>query len=35
MLIAPMNKRALAAGASPWRVALAGWLPVAGLGAAR
>ncbi|MEU6211280.1 YhgE/Pip domain-containing protein [Streptomyces sp. JL4002] len=35
MLIAPMNKRALAAGASPWRVALAGWLPVAGLGAAQ
>ncbi|WP_327131725.1 YhgE/Pip domain-containing protein [Streptomyces sp. NBC_01343] len=35
MLIAPMNKRALAAGASPWRIALAGWLPVAGLGAAQ
>ncbi|MFE2249307.1 YhgE/Pip family protein [Streptomyces lavendulae] len=35
MLIAPLNKRALAAGASPWRVALAGWLPVAGLGAAQ
>ncbi|MFJ2824186.1 YhgE/Pip family protein [Streptomyces toxytricini] len=33
MLIAPMNKRALAAGASPWRIALAGWMPVAGLGA--
>ncbi|MFJ1866841.1 YhgE/Pip family protein [Streptomyces sp. NPDC088097] len=33
MLIAPMNKRALAAGASPWRIALAGWLPVVGLGA--
>ncbi|MFD8412421.1 YhgE/Pip family protein [Streptomyces sp. NPDC059650] len=33
MLIAPMNRRALAAGASPWRIALAGWLPVAGLGA--
>jgi putative membrane protein len=32
MLIAPMNRRALAAGASPWRIALAGWLPVAGLG---
>ncbi|MFI5618479.1 YhgE/Pip family protein [Streptomyces sp. NPDC051567] len=32
MLIAPLNRRALAAGASPWRVALAGWLPVAGLG---
>ncbi|MEU4731835.1 YhgE/Pip domain-containing protein [Streptomyces sp. NPDC023588] len=35
MLIAPLNRRALAAGASPWRVALAGWLPVAGLGAAQ
>ncbi|MFD9570487.1 YhgE/Pip family protein [Streptomyces sp. NPDC059982] len=35
MLIAPLNKRALAVGASPWRVALAGWLPVAGLGAAQ
>ncbi|MFD3552931.1 YhgE/Pip family protein [Streptomyces goshikiensis] len=35
MLIAPMNKRALAVGASPWRIALAGWLPVAGLGAAQ
>ncbi|MFF5702724.1 YhgE/Pip family protein [Streptomyces sp. NPDC012794] len=35
MLIAPMNKRALAAGASPWRIAVAGWLPVAGLGAAQ
>ncbi|MGW6878380.1 YhgE/Pip family protein [Streptomyces xanthophaeus] len=35
MLIAPMNKRALSAGASPWRIALAGWLPVAGLGAAQ
>ncbi|MFK0253003.1 YhgE/Pip family protein [Streptomyces sp. NPDC090445] len=33
MLIAPVNRRALAAGASPWRIALAGWLPVAGLGA--
>ncbi|MEV6951403.1 YhgE/Pip domain-containing protein [Streptomyces sp. NPDC051183] len=33
MLIAPMNRRALAAGASPWRIAFAGWLPVAGLGA--
>ncbi|MET9699187.1 YhgE/Pip domain-containing protein [Streptomyces sp. NPDC006529] len=32
MLIAPLNKRALAAGASSWRIALAGWLPVAGLG---
>ncbi|MEU3726918.1 YhgE/Pip domain-containing protein [Streptomyces sp. NPDC031705] len=35
MLIAPMNKRALAAGASPWRIAVAGWLPVVGLGAAQ
>ncbi|GGZ66643.1 YhgE/Pip family protein [Streptomyces subrutilus] len=35
MLIAPLNKRALSTGASPWRVALAGWLPVAGLGAAQ
>ncbi|MFI5985715.1 YhgE/Pip family protein [Streptomyces sp. NPDC051555] len=32
MLIAPLNKRALAAGASPWRIAFAGWLPVAGIG---
>ncbi|MCS0636386.1 YhgE/Pip domain-containing protein [Streptomyces sp. LP05-1] len=28
MLIAPLNRRALAAGASAWRIALAGWLPV-------
>ncbi|KOU71266.1 membrane protein [Streptomyces sp. XY66] len=35
MLITPMNKRALSAGASPWRVALAGWLPVMGIGAAQ
>ncbi|MFF5443607.1 YhgE/Pip family protein [Streptomyces sp. NPDC012888] len=32
MLITPLNRRALAAGASPWRIALAGWLPVASLG---
>ncbi|WP_030203592.1 YhgE/Pip domain-containing protein [Streptomyces sp. NRRL S-87] len=32
MLIQPMNRRALAAGASAWRIALAGWLPVAALG---
>ncbi|MEV0409500.1 YhgE/Pip domain-containing protein [Streptomyces sp. NPDC050448] len=32
MLIAPLNRRALAAGASPWRIALAGWLPVVGIG---
>ncbi len=35
MLIAPLNRRALAAGASPWRIAFAGWLPVAGIGAAQ
>ncbi|WP_328970803.1 YhgE/Pip domain-containing protein [Streptomyces sp. NBC_00239] len=33
MLIQPLNRRALAAGASAWRIALAGWLPVAGIGA--
>ena len=33
MLIPPLNRRALAAGASAWRIALAGWLPVAALGA--
>ncbi|MGW0546255.1 YhgE/Pip family protein [Streptomyces altiplanensis] len=33
MLIQPLNRRALAAGASAWRTALAGWLPVAALGA--
>ncbi|MCH0542564.1 YhgE/Pip domain-containing protein [Streptomyces sp. MUM 203J] len=32
MLIQPMNRRALAAGASAWRIALAGWLPVAAIG---
>ncbi|MEU5362822.1 YhgE/Pip domain-containing protein [Streptomyces sp. NPDC005925] len=32
MLIAPMNRRALAAGAPAWRVALAGWLPVVAIG---
>ncbi|WP_030291874.1 YhgE/Pip family protein [Streptomyces katrae] len=32
MLIAPLNRRALAAGASPWRIAFAGWLPVVGIG---
>jgi putative membrane protein len=32
MLIPPMNRRALAAGASAWRIALAGWLPVVALG---
>ncbi|GAA0649596.1 YhgE/Pip domain-containing protein [Streptomyces thermocarboxydovorans] len=32
MLIAPMNRRALVAGASVWRIALAGWLPVVAIG---
>ncbi|MEV0169676.1 YhgE/Pip domain-containing protein [Streptomyces sp. NPDC050803] len=32
MLVAPMNRRALAAGASAWRIALAGWLPVVVIG---
>lgn len=32
MLIQPLNRRALAAGASAWRVAFAGWLPVAAIG---
>ncbi|MFJ2826180.1 YhgE/Pip family protein [Streptomyces sp. NPDC087263] len=32
MLIQPLNRRALAAGGSAWRIALAGWLPVAALG---
>ncbi|MEE1755082.1 YhgE/Pip domain-containing protein [Streptomyces sp. SP18CS02] len=32
MLIQPLNRRALAAGASAWRIALAGWLPVATIG---
>ncbi|MFH8804681.1 YhgE/Pip family protein [Streptomyces sp. NPDC017936] len=32
MLIPPMNRRALAAGASAWRIALAGWLPVVVIG---
>ncbi|MDK1475580.1 YhgE/Pip domain-containing protein [Streptomyces sp. 549] len=33
MLLPPLNRRALAAGAPAWRTALAGWLPVAGIGA--
>ncbi|MGW0733344.1 YhgE/Pip family protein [Streptomyces sp. NPDC002851] len=33
MLIQPLNRRALAAGASAWRIAVAGWLPVVALGA--
>ncbi|MFJ4622671.1 YhgE/Pip family protein [Streptomyces sp. NPDC088812] len=32
MLIPPLNRRALAAGASAWRIALAGWLPVVAVG---
>ncbi|MFJ5994357.1 YhgE/Pip family protein [Streptomyces sp. NPDC092370] len=32
MLIVPMNRRALAAGAPAWRIALAGWLPVVAIG---
>ncbi|MFJ4540794.1 YhgE/Pip family protein [Streptomyces tibetensis] len=32
MLIAPMNRRALAAGAPAWRIALSGWLPVVAIG---
>ncbi len=33
MLLPALNRRALAAGAPAWRVALAGWLPVAAVGA--
>ncbi|KOG21687.1 YhgE/Pip domain-containing protein [Streptomyces viridochromogenes] len=32
MVISPMNRRALAAGASAWRIALTGWLPVVTIG---
>ncbi|MEV8586299.1 YhgE/Pip domain-containing protein [Streptomyces sp. NPDC051180] len=32
MIIQPLNRRALAAGGSAWRIALAGWLPVAVIG---
>ncbi|MFI6016999.1 YhgE/Pip family protein [Streptomyces sp. NPDC051287] len=32
MLIQPLNRRALAAGSSAWRIALAGWLPVVAIG---
>ncbi|MEV6019777.1 YhgE/Pip domain-containing protein [Streptomyces sp. NPDC051997] len=32
MLIQPLNRRALAAGAPAWRITLAGWLPVAAVG---
>jgi len=33
MLLQPLNRRALAAGSPAWRIALAGWLPVAAIGA--
>ncbi|MEV6486906.1 YhgE/Pip domain-containing protein [Streptomyces sp. NPDC051576] len=32
MLITPMNRRALAAGAPAWRIGFAGWLPVVAVG---
>ncbi|MFF8730842.1 YhgE/Pip family protein [Streptomyces sp. NPDC015171] len=32
MLIPPLNRRALAAGSPAWRIAFAGWLPVAAVG---
>ncbi|PWI43409.1 YhgE/Pip domain-containing protein [Streptomyces sp. ICBB 8177] len=32
MLMQPLNRRALAAGAPAWRIAFAGWLPVAAVG---
>ncbi|ARP69802.1 YhgE/Pip domain-containing protein [Streptomyces pluripotens] len=32
MLIPPLNRRALAAGSSAWRIAFAGWLPVVAVG---
>ncbi|MCX4822490.1 YhgE/Pip domain-containing protein [Streptomyces sp. NBC_01142] len=32
MIIQPLNRRALAVGASAWRIASAGWLPVAAIG---
>ncbi|MDQ0796843.1 YhgE/Pip domain-containing protein [Streptomyces sp. B1I3] len=35
MLIQPLNRRALSAGAPAWRIAFAGWLPVAGIGLAQ
>ncbi|WFB10016.1 YhgE/Pip domain-containing protein [Streptomyces sp. LX-29] len=35
MLVQPLNRRALATGASAWRIALAGWLPVAAIGVAQ
>ncbi|MEV6011663.1 YhgE/Pip domain-containing protein [Streptomyces sp. NPDC051976] len=33
MLFAPLNRRALSAGAPAWRIAVAGWLPAAATGA--
>jgi putative membrane protein len=35
LLIKPLSGRALAAGQPPWRIALGGWLPAAGLGLAQ
>ncbi|MEU3921255.1 YhgE/Pip domain-containing protein [Streptomyces sp. NPDC029004] len=35
MIIQPLNRRALAAGASAWRIAVAGWLPVTAIGLAQ
>ena len=35
MLLQPLNKRALASGAPAWRIAMAGWLPVAAIGFAQ
>ncbi|MCQ4081535.1 YhgE/Pip domain-containing protein [Streptomyces sp. RB6PN25] len=35
MLLQPLSKRALSAGAPGWRIALAGWLPVAAIGIAQ
>ncbi|MFF3456199.1 YhgE/Pip family protein [Streptomyces sp. NPDC002730] len=32
MIIQPLNRRALSTGTSAWRIALAGWLPVAAIG---
>ncbi|OKJ18745.1 hypothetical protein AMK21_21115 [Streptomyces sp. CB00316] len=32
MIIQPLNRRALSTGASAWRIAFAGWLPVAAIG---
>ncbi|WP_329017470.1 YhgE/Pip domain-containing protein [Streptomyces sp. NBC_00690] len=32
MIVSPLNRRALAAGGSAWRIALAGWLPVVAIG---